>query len=175
MPLLCDDQQAPCVFYHGTRRPFDHFKPNAIGLIHFSSSRRQAEEFAQEARGDRRLPVGEARVISVHLKAGRVFDCADTQALAALADTLDWDLVIEQAEELSQLPWTREEARAWLNRGEWQILELPCVLEQLRQRADAVVMQELGVRNIAVLSPDQVHILRADPVETIQARRKLGP
>lgn len=174
MDVLSDNHQ-PIVFYHGTQRVFGRFTPNAMGLIHFSPSRQQAEEFAQHARGDLALPVGLPRVIRAHLLADRVFDCSREADLSNLAAALDWEQVVGQIEESSQSNWSQEEARRWLAMGAWQILELPCVLEQVRRRADAMVVQELGVRNVAVFSADQVQIIDWDWVSEPAARRRMGP
>lgn len=158
MELLRTLSCQPLVVYHGTRSVFDQILPNEIGLIHFSEARSQAEDFAQHVRGapsETRL-IGPPRVITAHLRADRVFDSTDRVALQALRADLNMDQVALEAEELSQSPWTLAGVEKWLSEGQWQILELPSVLAQLRKRADALAMWELGVRNWAVFNPDQV-------------------
>lgn len=157
--MLLDENDQPKIYYHGTRRIFDRFAPNEIGLIHFSELQHQAQEFSQYARGDRSLPQGPARIISAYLKADNLFDTTSKEDLQKLSDNLDWELVIQEAEELSQSPWTIQLAQRWLAEGQWQILELPCVLSAIRQRYDGIVMYELGVRNIAVFSADQINVI----------------
>lgn len=159
MHALTDQNGNPKLYYHGTRREFEVFLPNQIGLIHFSELRSQAQEFSCHPRGDHRLPVGEPRIICAHLFADKLFDTENREALEELADSLDWNVVVREAEELSQSPWTVEEAQRWLAQGEWQILELPAVLGEIRRNYDGMVMHELGARNVAVFSPVQVKVV----------------
>ena len=161
----------PVVFYHGTRRVFERLQSNALGLIHFSEDRRQAEEFAQDVRGQGSSPIGDGRIIAAHLKVSRLFDCADPVKLNALADRLDWACVLRELEDLSQSPWDEGMARRWLAQGQWQLLELPSVLAEIRSCSDGLVMHELGARNIAVFDPDQVVVIDILPLAAPRARR----
>lgn len=157
--MLLDEKDQPKIYYHGTRRIFDRFGPNEIGLIHFSELQHQAQEFSQYARGDRSLPVGPPRIISAHLQVESLLDTNDAKALAALSDSLDWQVVIQEAEELSQAPWTIELAQEWLAQGQWQMLELPSVLSAIREQYDGMLMRELGAKNIAVFCADQITVV----------------
>lgn len=158
-------------FYHGTRRTFDHIRPNEIGLIHFSTNRLQAAEFAEYPRGfGWKADNGVGRIIEAHLLVERLFDPLDRATMISLMGQLD--VVVAEAEEMSQSPWTRREASKWLEEGQWQMLELPSVLKAIRSVADGLVMFELGCRNVAVFDPAQVRILNP---ETAAVRARPRP
>lgn len=87
----------------------------------------------------------------------RPFRASDPESLQKVLADLDWDQVQAEAEAFSQSPWTQDQLRRWLSEGQWQLLELPSVLNLIRARHDALIMEEMGVCNVAVFGPDQVH------------------
>lgn len=164
MPMLTNPAGQAQLFYHGTRRQFDVFRVNALGMIHFSSARGQAEEFASMVRGEpgNVAPIGPPRIVAAHLHSECPFDPRLIRDVEALMDRLDWNQVVQEAEDFSQSSWTLAQAQRWLREGQWQILELPSVLAHLQTHHDALVMEEMGVRNVAVFQASQVHVVR-DP------------
>jgi hypothetical protein len=145
--LLLDQNNLPQLFYHGTRKAFDQIAPNAVGLIHFSSSKKQAEEFAEHIRGEAATDnIGPSRIIEAHLQAENPFDPHEQKIMQALLEILDMNQVLSEAEDLSQSPWTSAEIEKWFAEGQWQMLELPCVLAEIKQSFDGIVMYEMGCR-----------------------------
>lgn len=165
------DQQQ--VYYHGTQRVFDTFQPNTLGLIHFSACKYQAREFAEYARGPSSLAQGPKRVIGALLNVGTLLDTQDKDMLTTLSDHLDWRQAMLELEEFSQSPWDIDMAQKWLKEGQWQLMELPCVLEYIKQHFDGIVMFEMGVRNIAVFSPNQIQVISDEIVGEPKASPKL--
>lgn len=159
-PLLLDDQGRPQVFYHGTQRVFEQIRPNALGLIHFSSSRVQAGEFSEHPRGGCTADgLGAPTVWEAYLRVRRLFDPKNRMDTKTLIDRLDLNQVAIEAEEAYESPWPESEMIEWLASGQWQMLELPSILPKIQEMADGLVMYELGCRNIAVFRSDQVEMI----------------
>lgn len=177
MTWLSTSEQQPQVFYHGTRRRFDSFRPDSNGLIHFAQSRERASEFATHVRGGPGDPtvLDTPRVIEVHLRCERPFDVRQPGQAQWLMSQLDLDVVAEQAYELTSATWGWSELTTWIERGAWQMMELPAVLEVLKSTHDAIFMEELSQYHVAVLNPDQVHVLNPCPIVEPDRPRRRGP
>lgn len=162
MSIVTDTDGQEKVYYHGTQRVFDQFQPNELGLIHFSESKEQAKEFAEYARGSSHLVLGPKRVMGALLSVDNLFNTQDETVLTQLSEHLDWGKVVLELEEFSQSSWEVGMARKWLKEGQWQLLELPCVLDYIKQHFDGIVMLEMGVKNIAVFSPDHIQVVSSE-------------
>lgn len=177
MTWLCTPDQHPQVFYHGTRRSFDTFRPDANGLIHFAEDRNRALEFATHIRGgiDPTGVLDAPLVIEVHLQAEHLFDARRPEHAAWLLSHLDLDEVANQARDLSGSDWGHRELITWIQRAAWQMMELPAVLTVVRAHHDALVMEELSQHHVAVFSPDQVRRLSTPQDPEPERWRPRGP
>ncbi|WP_454727728.1 MULTISPECIES: ADP-ribosyltransferase-containing protein [Cupriavidus] len=146
---VLDATGQPAIYYHGTRSDFSIFRGNDKGLIFVSSSAAQAGEFARAREGSALMPL--------YVSVQRPFDPEKSDQIDSVVANLDFDIAVQEATELSQSPWTADEVERWLREGQWQILELPCVLQILREQGfDGIYLNEMGVRNLAVFSPNQL-------------------
>ena len=146
----------PKRYYHGTNKNFDTFggaRSGALegkeGPFYFSPEPTVSNAYTEiDPTGltDERQRDG-GRVIPVFLSAKNVFDAENMSSR-------ELDAVLERADEIK--PLTRQQAIG-VEKGDFAATELPQVQQAIREAGyDGFHVYEMGVKNLAVYTPEQV-------------------
>jgi hypothetical protein len=135
-----DESGAPKVMYHGTSFDINNFKPGQANAIFVTDNPKVAESFAKDA--EIKAPLGVyPNIMPVYVKAEKTFDYENPNHLDKLSmyfgdDSATMDEIAD---------------------GNWDAIENEKVQDAIQGLGfDSFYVQEQGVKNLAVYSPNQI-------------------
>lgn len=165
------------IYYHGTGakekiESFDFAKSNFAGAVFFTKSMDFAKQFAYD---DVRNGVVQGQVLDVR----NSFDFSKEEHIESIRPIIK-TLIEEKYESSTGIKFKDDlqliyngkkiienpilddilEHYMWrLQNGSWRIIETDRIIEYISKNYDSIIINERGSANVAVFSPEQIHVL----------------